>query len=296
MATMAGVAGLVLCYWQAVSQGRLPSPVQPVVRGSERPASQPLSAATVTARAAVPPQVRHPEMSAKAKTSASPTMQPVNTPLGIPVEKRTTIDGSTPQQANAPERPSTHEVFRVSTAASAEDEKLAQQWLSSTNQRPAIRVHYDAGDVLRLARLGRGVIVASSKDPANPRELYIQTASSRSPLLAPYTSAVADRFSSYSMILERAPELAQLTAGFPVYFPHGTVELAFVPDRALATAMFAEVARARRSPIDEANQPGQTIFEGELSLDGTEPRFRVLEIRQGTQRVMARASEREIDY
>ena len=97
--------------------------------------------------------------------------------------ERTTIDGSTPQQANALERPSTHEVLRVSTAASAEDEKLAQQWLSSTNQRPAIRVHYDAGDVLRLARLGRGVIVASSKDPANRRELYIQTASSRSPLL-----------------------------------------------------------------------------------------------------------------
>jgi hypothetical protein len=164
------------------------------------------------------------------------------------------------------------------------DEQLAQHWLSHTNERPVVRVHYDAGDVLKLVEAGRGLIVASSRAKGHSRELYVQSTAGTAPLFAPYTRTVADRFSAYSLTLDAAPELAGLTAAFPVYFPDGAVELSFVPDRALATRILAEVANASRE--NEIGVAKQTVFDGQLTVEAGEPRFSLLEIRSGSKRLV----------
>ena len=82
--------------------------------------------------------------------------------------------------------------------------------------------------------------------------------------------------------------MAQLTSGFPAYFPDGAAGLAFVPDHALATTMFAEVARTGRAAGGGTHL---TIFEGELSLRGTEPVFQVLRTLSATAKGRAGAFE-----
>ena len=98
-------------------------------------------------------------------------------------------------------------------------------------------------------------------------------------LFAPYSKNIADRF-SYSLVLDSSASLSPLTSALPLYFRDALVALAFVPDRPLATDIFAAVAQASRSLSQPLNQ--KTVFEGQLTLRGAEPSFEVLEIRSGT--------------
>jgi hypothetical protein len=156
------------------------------------------------------------------------------------------------------------------------DQALAAHWLSNTNDRPVIRVHYDPADILRLSDLGRGLIVAGGAEAAPARELYLLSKPNTPPLFAPYTKSVADRFSSYSLTLDSSLPLAELSAALPVYFPHGPVLLSFVPDQALAMQIFAEVAKNSRLSGNGA-QPAHRTVDGRLALRDATPEFAVLE-------------------
>ena len=96
-------------------------------------------------------------------------------------------------------------------------------------------------------------------------------------------------------MLDPSPALAQLTTAFPVYFPDTGANLAFLPDRPLATEMFAQVAQASRSVMGEPHVSNRTVYEGQLTMQGSEPRFQLLEIVSGTKRVRVSApgTERE---
>jgi hypothetical protein len=304
--TMAGVIAIVLSYWQGVSRGVLPSPVQPLVvsKGAvpNKPAIVAARELTAPSSAGASEPIRLAASSAAKPTApskrAEPPIQVPNQPAPVaaaPADPASSASSSTNQLPKAPlpelavkppaaESPQPTPASQRPSPIAPADEKLAHHWLSSTNERPVLRVHYDPADILRLAESGRGVIVASSQSKVASRELYLQSKADTAPLFAPYTRGVADRFSSYSLLLEASPPLAQLTTAFPVYFPGVAVVLSFVPDMTLATEMFGQVACAMRSRGGEVRVSPQTVFEGQLTLEGTQPRFALLEIRSGATR------------
>jgi hypothetical protein len=157
------------------------------------------------------------------------------------------------------------------------EKALAEHWLVDTKDRPVIRVHYDVADILSLVGLGRGLIVARPGSSSSERELYLLSKPDAPPLYAPYTPHVADRFSSYSWTIGTDQALGPLAAPFPVYFPNASsVALAFVPDRALAMSIFAEVAKHSPAIPGQGRAGSGFVFEGELTLRGAEPIFSLL--------------------
>jgi hypothetical protein len=303
--TMAGVVTVVLCYWQAVSKGVLPSPVQPMVGPATGAAPQP---AKVSARAPAPSPPRPPEPITEASVTVPTVAEQqhsqsrVLAPDSLQAEATTSQTGHTNETLNPPaparvaaDMPDGRTGAPQPAAPNAADEKLAEHWLSNTNERPVVRVHYDPADILRLVELGRGVIVASSQHKAHQRDLYLQSRPDTAPLFVPYTKGVADRFSSYSLILDPSPALAPLTTALPVYFPDAAVVLAFVPDHVLATEVFGQVAQARRTVAKDFPRSRQTVFEGQLTLRGAEPSFNLLQVQSGTKSVLLSASGAERD-
>jgi hypothetical protein len=304
LVTMAGVVTVVLCYWQAVSKGILPSPLQPMVGHATGTAPIP---AKVSARAPAPSPPRPEPITAASVTAPSAPEQQhspsrVLAPDSRQAEAATLQTGHTNQTLHRPASgriaagmPDGRTGAPQPAGPSAADEKLAQHWLSNTNERPVVRVHYDPADILRLVELGRGVIVVRSQDNAHQGELYLQSRPGTAPLFVPYTKGVADRFSSYSLILDSSPALAPLTTVLPVYFPDAAVVLAFVPDPMLATEVFGQVAQASRTVAKDFPLSEQTMFEGQLTLRGAEPSFSLLQVQSGTKSVLLSASGAERD-
>ena len=60
-------------------------------------------------------------------------------------------------------------------------------------------------------------------------------------------------------------------------------------------ARYAQVAQASRSVPTESHLANRTVYEGQLSLEGSDPRFRLLEIWSGTKRVLASAARTEVE-
>jgi hypothetical protein len=293
--TMAGALLLILLYWQAVSKGSLPSPAQPLVAKPETVDSNPPPAKAVTvvaipvapapalvSKATAWPDANQPAPSsvaskpnvADAASAAETTNAVTRTPLKPPVTKIAAT-------ASSPARPVTP---NVSTSLTVEDERVARHWLENTNQRPTIRVRYQAADILRLTtELNRGLFVAGS-GTTNRREIFLQSRPGAAPLFSPFTKNVAQQFSSYSLALNSSPAFGPLTTPLPAYFPDGEFDLAFVPDRTLATDIFAKAANALRSLSKELASSSDVVFEGQLRLTGTQPVFELLEARLGTNR------------
>jgi hypothetical protein len=304
--TLAGVATVVLCYWSAVKKGALPSPLQPVLR-SHSPAVE-TKPAMVHARAVPPPSPRPAPEFAPAKSAEAITPEPVQAaqPKSVPAPVRSesqSLSLASPETnrvvasleppavpAPAPEPPRKPEPAQPAQP-DAQDQALAERWLANTNQRPVVRVHYDVAELLQLVAMRRGLLVASGTVQAHPRELYLQSKPDAPPLFAPYTQSVANEFSTYSLRLDASPALTPLRAPFPAYFPETPVTLSFVPDHALATEIFAQVARAQRSGAAELSPNRQTIYEGQLTLQNSQPEFRLLEVRSGSRRVPFGASD-----
>ena len=143
-------------------------------------------------------------------------------------------------------------------------------------------MQYHTSDVVRLAtELNRGLLVAGS-GTTNRREFFLQPKSVKSPLFSPFTRSVAQRFANYSLALNSSPNFEPLTTPLPAYFPGDDFDLAFAPDNALATQIFANAARAIRSLPTEFSRSNNVVLEGRLVLNGAEPTFDVLEARLGT--------------
>jgi hypothetical protein len=283
--------------WRGVSKGSLPSPAQPLVQKAEPavatnpPPAKAVTVAAVTAPAATPsppskraarPEAKNPAQTpAAAKptvTDAASVADPTNIVTRPPQNSAVTNLAATTAGPAAPVPPN------ISTNLTAEDEHVARLWLEDTNQRPAIRVHYRASDVVRLTtELSRGLLVAGS-GTTNRREFFLQSTSIKSPLFSPFTKSVAQRFADYSLALNPSTTFDRLTTPLPAYFPDGDYDLAFVPDRVLATDIFAKAASALRALPKELATSKSTVFEGQLRLVGTQPDFVLLEAKQGTNR------------
>jgi hypothetical protein len=287
--TLFGVMAAVLCYWQAVAKGVLPSPVQPLAGNPPKTAAPP---AAVEAREL--PAAGQPSVQRKAAEDSTPPGPPdlsnAAFPLASPPPSREEQPSSanlwtdpalsrpvlapvavSPQEENGGPESSSHK-------KSDQDEVQARHWLSHTNDRPLIRVHYDTGDILQLAEAGRGTIIARGRREASRREVYLLAKRDSPPLFLPYTPAVASQFSPYDLLLDPSPLLAPVLAGLPAYFPDADCDLSFVPDHPLALDIFTQVATAARSFPESSRINHRVVVEGELTLHGTKPSFRVLGI------------------
>lgn len=293
--TLAVLIALVLCYWQGVDRGVLPSPLQPIV---QKPAAAKNQLAQVSARgpagtqsqAGVPPDSSGGEPAEPLRSAQKAPITPLSAvrmePAHLePVPTKQISIGQVQNQSV----PRQHEPRTEPTSPTRLDpaaEELAEHWLSNTNDRPVVRVRYEPGDILKLVELGRGLIVACSKDTAHSREVYLVSKPDVPALFAPYTKSVADRFSNYSLFLARSSELAQLTSTLPLYFPESASALTFVPDQALAAEIFGQVAKASQS-LGGSSSAGK-VFEGQLALHGNDPRFEVLDVRAEGERAPSR--------
>ena len=145
-----------------------------------------------------------------------------------------------------------------------------------------IKVRYQATDILRLStELGRGLLVAGS-GRTNRHEVFLQSKTAKAPLFGPLTKAVSEQFSGYALALRFSPVFGDLLSPMPAYFPEGNYDLAFVPDRALATEIFAKTASALRSFQGDSTPTNRIVFEGQLRLVENQPLFAILAARQGT--------------
>lgn len=296
--TFFGLLLIIFLYWRGVSKGSLPSPAQPLVQKAEAVATNPPPAKAVAVVAAMPAPPA-PTPLAPAKTAARPeAKQPAPTPaVSKPnVADATSLADATNAMTRTPPKPAVTTLTatppsparpmasNISTNVTADDERVARHWLENTNQRPAIRVRYVAADVVRLTtELNRGLLVAGS-GTTNRREFFLESKSGKAPLFSPFTKSVAGRFADYSLALISSPAFDPLTTPLPAYFPNGDFNLAFVPDRTLATEIFAKAASAFRSLPKELVSSSGVVFEGKLRLNGTQPIFDLLEAKVGTNR------------
>lgn len=292
-----GIVVVIVAYLTAVESGALPSATQPMVTKAEAVASN-LPPAKAVAVAPAPTPVAPAPASASKTAARSETKQPASSPTSAKrnVADATSIAETPNAMIRPPQKPTVTNLaatastptrstpFNVSTNVTAEDEHVARHWLENTNQRPAIRVQYRPADIVRLTtELNRGLLVAGS-GTTNRREIFLQSKPGTAPLFSPFTKSVAQRFADYSLALNSSPVFAPLTVSLPAYLPAGEIDLAFVPDRTLATDIFAKVASAFRSLRSELAGSNGVVFEGQLEIAGTQPVFDLLEARVGTNR------------
>ena len=206
VALLVALAGM-LGYWHAVAKGLLPSPVQSLGR---KPSSLERASATSQVRAAVqalPRPVQPTEITVRSQESIErPSGSPPTVAKGPPaLPPSASLTPSTVKPISTPpvlpNPASTAEPLSINPpspqpkAVTSIEEALARHWLTSTNDRPSIRVHYDPADILRLVELGRGLMIAAGSSTSGLRELYLLSKPSAPPLFAPYTESVAERFS-----------------------------------------------------------------------------------------------------
>lgn len=286
------ILAAVACYWHGVRKGTLPSPMASM--------AQPLPVhappVTVAARPRVdlvpprPPAKELPSIVAPAPSRLE--KREAGAPQAEVAEQPAERSVSEPVRSVAKAIPKVPEaVPRIARVLAGEpqsnpsrEEALAAEWLSRTNDRPVIRIHYNASEILRLVQAGRGLIVASQDDGVGSRELYWQPSSEAAPLLVPYTASLGARYSNYSLRLQTAPELGALTSVLPLYFSGKPVALRFIPDEKLAQEIFVRVARVSSSVTAALKGAGAPIYEGGLSARGQEPEFDLWEARAGATR------------
>jgi len=294
--TFFGILLIIFLYWRGVSKGSLPSPTQPLVQKPKAVATNPPPAKAVAVTAV--PVAPAPTASTPAKAGARPeAKQPPPTPaLSKPsvadvtslaeasnARTRWPPKPAVPNRASHPPGGARPVPSSVSTNVTAEDERIARHWLENTNQRPIVRVQYRAADVVRLTtELGRALLVAGN-GTTNRREFYLEP-SSKAPLFNPLTKSASHKFADYTLALNPSAVFDLLTTPLPAYFPDADYDLAFVPDRTLATEIVAKTARAFRSLPEELSSSSGIVFEGRLQLSGTQPSFVLLEAKQGTNR------------
>ena len=286
---VAVLAVLILVYLVAVEKGALRSISKPLVQKSAPMVASNLPPAKAVTVAVAPSPAPKPAASSPAPEAKPPSPEPPKQVASSPATSKADVPAPKPVATNiATTTPTPARVappVTIVTNTTADDENVARRWLADTNQRPAIRVQYRASDILRLTtELNRGLLIAGS-GTTNRREFFLQSTSVKSPLFSPFTKSVAQRFADYSLALSSSPTFEPLTAPLPAYFPDADYDLAFVPDRTLATEIFAKVASAFRSLVNKelASSTG-VVFEGELQLTGTQPDFVLLEAKLGTNR------------
>ena len=290
--TFTGIVLIIFFYWRGVSKGSLPSPVQPWVQKPESvttnpPPVRPVLVAALPAAAAPKPLPPIKEAARTELNQPMPNASKLNladaaslpevtntTPRTPPILAATNLATTLPSSA----RPA---ASNVSTNVTVEDQRVARQWLASTNDRPVIRVQYHASDVIRLAtELNRGLLVAGIGSTTR-REVFLESKSGKAPLFSPFTKVVAQRFADFSLALSHSTTFDPLTTPLPAYFPDGDYDLAFVPDRALATEIFAKAASVLRSMSTNNDDSQGIVIEGQLGLVGSQPTFAVLNAKKG---------------
>jgi hypothetical protein len=292
---------LILLYWRAVCGGSLPSPTQPLVATSQK---------TVVSNTPLPKPLSLSPMAGSSAPVTSASGQSPALPLPVATEGPATPSDSTANVADSvapmkePKKPATTNVVaavttparsdsaNLSTNVTLEDERIARHWLANTNERPMIKVRYQPADILRLStELGRGLLVAGS-GRTNRHEVFLQSKTAKAPLFGPLTKALSEQFSGYSLALAFSPVFADVLSPLPAYFPEGNYDLAFVPDRALATEIFAKTASALRSFQGDSTPSNRIVFEGQLWLVENQPLFAILAARQGTNLLVSLQGER----
>jgi hypothetical protein len=280
---------LILLYWRAVSSGALPSPAQPLMAApktvvSDTSVAKPSISGGATPQATVTSAAAKPATSPMAVATGAAATAPQNSKTNLsdsvaPLESAKRFATTNVATATTPVR---SDPSNLSTDVTSEDERVARHWLANTNQRPTIKVHYQAGDILRLStELGRGLLVAGS-GRTNRHEVFLQSKTAKAPLFGPLTKGVSEQFSGYSLALGFSPVLGDVVRPLPAYFPDGNYDLVFVPDRALATEIFAKTASALRAFQVDSAPSTRIIFEGQLRLIENQPLFAILAVKQGT--------------
>lgn len=208
-ATMFAVLAVVLLYWRGVTKGSLPPQhsrwFKRAQKGEPGVATNPPTAKAVAVAAALAP---NPATSASvpnakppapsnqlALSSAAPKAVVVDAASAGPPTNALPRPPQTPAVTDLAAAASTHATPGVSTTVAnitLDDKRVARYWLENTNQRPAIRVHYDAVDILRLStELRRGLFVAGNGS-TNRSEVFLQFASAKVPQFSPFTKSVAN--------------------------------------------------------------------------------------------------------
>jgi hypothetical protein len=279
--TTASVLLLILLYWQSVSAGSLPSPTQPLFAKPQPDAARTNSSSVKVLAATNVSKPEDPLAAVASKLPAPADLSRYAAPP--PVGRRGADLAPNPARvkptaaASMPLGISAKQEWGV-TNLLADDERLIQRWLATTNLRPAIRVEYEPSDILRLStELGRGLLVAGQGASAR-REIFLQSEPGGAPLFSPFTRSVAGKFSTYSLALQPSPALERVTAPLLAYFPESDFDLAFVPDNSLAGKIFARAAQAIRAHPQARAHPNAAVVEGKLFLQGSEPVFEVLHV------------------
>lgn len=299
---VAGLVAFILVYMTAVEKGALPSVTQSLVQKSPPTVASNQPSEKVETLAAPPPpapatpatqspapapgQVASSRASSKPAVvevaSVAPPTNALPRPPQIPAITNTAATIPTPTRPAPPN----------SSDITADDKRVARNWLENTNQRPAIRVQYYPADILRLAtELNRGLLVAGNGS-TNCRELFLQFASGKTSMFGPLTKAVAQRFADYSVALNPSPTFP--TMALAAYFPDDDQRLTFVPDRPLAELIFAHVARASRTFQASQLHTNNLVFEGKLVLAASKPVFDIVAVRSGGQQLLLSADTSRI--
>lgn len=297
-ATFAALVLFLILYWAAAAKRMVP--------GLNTPLGEALRLARATNTVALTNAPTPPAVRTQAKppvelgqppaetTPSSPEMATTTHRFDSPPGAKALAQDSTDQPKNRPAREEVDTKIRagakganpppVSRDPSLDDQQIARHWLRQTNDRPAVLVRYVAGDVAQLINWGRGLLVVTGGGGNNRRELYPSALPPQAPLYAKLTPAVAQRFSNFSLALNRSAAFAPLMAPLEAYFAGDQYDLAFVPDQALAEVIFSKVALASRSLPEGMGVSNRVIFEGQLRLDDGEPQFDVLQARNGAAR------------
>lgn len=296
--TFAALMLFMILYWVAATKKLVPglnTPLREALRVAAATNDVTLTNPPVKNVRAIPvmanqptPAPKQPAPTPPAATSQSAKPTPLNPSTTVdlvrlasePQSNTNSVPGTTIDSSTVTQKfPSLPPVSKPT----ADDQRVARKWLANTNERPVIRVRYEADDVVRLAtELGRALLVAGSGTTIR-KEFFLEP-SSKAPLFSPFSTVVTNLFANYSLALNPSPAFDHLTQVLSVYFAGQRYDLALVPDHAFATEIFAKVASATRSLPWEVPSAEGIVFEGQLRLSGTMPTFEILEARQGTNR------------